>query len=122
MHIWYIYIFCISGENMPIAFSLLAAIACKKSFKNKIFWKKLSKSPKKVNFIFFLNPGPFIRPDYEKQNRPGTSDQPFVRSQNNFRKIPLLEIYYLTKFDEVIYFQLFQKLHLIVFASQFITS
>ena len=33
---------------------------------------------------------------------PGTSDQSLFRLQNKFRKIPLLLIYYLTKFDDVI--------------------
>ena len=32
---------------------------------------------------------------------PGTSDQSLFRLQNEFRKIPLPVIYYLTKFDDV---------------------
>ena len=54
---------------------------------------------------------------------PGTSDHSFFRLQNKFRKIPLLVIYYLIKFDDVIrvVFELFQKLHLQIYASQFMT-
>ena len=45
------------------------------------------------------------------------------RLQNKFRKIYLLVIYYLTKFDDGInaVFELFQKLHLRIYASQFMT-
>ena len=39
---------------------------------------------------------------YQKQKGPGTSDQSLLRLQNKFRKIPLLAIYYMTKFDDVI--------------------
>ena len=43
----------------------------------------------------------------------GSSDQSLFRLGNNFRKIPSLVMYYLTKFDDVInmIFELFQKLH-----------
>ena len=60
------------------------------------------KQLKKVNFIFLLNPVPFNVQSYQKQKGPGTSDQSLVMLQNKFRKIPLLVIYYLTKFDDVI--------------------
>ena len=39
---------------------------------------------------------------YQKQKGPGTSDQLLFRSQNKFRNIPLLVMYYLTKFDDVV--------------------
>ena len=39
---------------------------------------------------------------YQKQKGPGTSNQSLLKLQNMFRKIPLLVIYYLTKFDEKI--------------------
>ena len=58
-----------------------------------------------------LNPVPFNEQRYQKQKGPGTSDWLHFRLRNKFRKIPLLVIYYLTKFDDVI-FELFQKLHL----------
>ena len=37
--------------------------------------------------------------DYEKQKGPGTSGQSFFRLQNKCRKVPLLVMYCLTKFD-----------------------
>ena len=53
--------------------------------------------------IFFLsNPVPFNGQSYQKQKGPGTSNQSLLRLQNKFRKIPLLVIYYLTKFDDII--------------------
>ena len=65
-------------------------------FKNKIFWKRIIKKPEKVNFIFSFEPSP------STQQLPGTSDQSLFMLQNKFRKIPLLVIYYLTKFDDII--------------------
>ena len=52
--------------------------------------------------FFLLNPVPFDGQNYQKQKRPGTSDQLIFRLQNKFRKIPLLVTYYLNKFDDVI--------------------
>ena len=60
------------------------------------------KALKKVNFIFSFKPSPFSWTSYQKQKGPGTSDQLLFILQNKFRKIPLLVIYYLTKFDDVI--------------------
>ena len=60
------------------------------------------KALKKVTTFFLPNPVPFNRQIYQKQEGPGTSDQPLFRSQNKFRKISLLVLYYLTKFDDVI--------------------
>ena len=57
---------------------------------------------KKLTLFFVLNPVPFNGQSYQKQKGPGTSDQSLFRLQNKFRKIPLLVIYYLTKFDDVI--------------------
>ena len=51
--------------------------------------------------LFFLNPVSFNRQSYQKQKGPGTSHQSLFRLQNKFRKIPLLVMYYLTKFDDV---------------------
>ena len=39
---------------------------------------------------------------YFHQKGPGTSDQSLFRLRNKFRKTPLLIMYYLTKFDDVI--------------------
>ena len=69
-------------------------------FKIRHFERGLSKSLKKVNFL--LNPVPFNGQSYQKQKGPGTSNQLFFRLQNKFRKIPVLVIYYLNKFDDVI--------------------
>ena len=51
--------------------------------------------------FFLLIPAPFNGQDYEKQKGRGTSDQSLFRLQNNFRKIPLLVMYYLIKFDNM---------------------
>ena len=60
------------------------------------------KSSEKVTSFFLSNLVPFNRQNYHKQKGPGTSDQPLVRLQSKFRKIPLLVMYYLAKFDVVI--------------------
>ena len=74
--------------------------------------RDLSKSFKKVNFIFSFEPSPFSLIRFEKQKRSETSNQFFsslvtnnhlFRLQNKFRKIPLLVMCYLTKFDDVIW-------------------
>ena len=62
-------------------------LCVRNSFKNKI--------------LFLSNPVPFNRKSYQKQKGPGTSDQSLFRLQNKFRKISLLVIYYLTKFDDI---------------------
>ena len=67
------------------------------------FERLLSKSLKKVNFIFFSNSVPFNGQSYLKQKWSGSSDQSLFRLRNKFRKIPLLVIYYLTNFDDVMW-------------------
>ena len=57
---------------------------------------------KKLTLFFLSNPVLFNGQSYQKQKGPGTSDQSLFRLQNKFRKIPLLVLYYLTKFDDVI--------------------
>ena len=57
---------------------------------------------KKLTLFFLLNPVSFNGQNYQKQKEPGTSDQLFFRLQNKFKKISLLVMYYLTKFDDVI--------------------
>ena len=71
-------------------------------FKKKYFERRLLKSLKKVNFTFFLNPAPFNGQSYQKQRGPRTCDQSLFRLQNKFRKIRLLVIYCVTKFDDVV--------------------
>ena len=51
--------------------------------------------------FFLLKPVPFNVQSYQKQKGPGASDQSFFRIQKKFRKIPLLVIYYLTKFYDI---------------------
>ena len=60
------------------------------------------KALKKVTSFFPSNLVPFNRQNYQKQKRPGTSDQSLFRLQNKSKEIPLLVMYYLTKFDDVI--------------------
>ena len=60
------------------------------------------KALKKLTLFFRFNPIPFNRQSYQKQKGPGTNDQLLFRLQNKFRKIPLLAIYYVTKFDDII--------------------
>ena len=55
------------------------------------------------NFIFFSSPVPFNGQNYQKQKGSGTSHLLLFWSQSKIRKIPLLVIYYLTKFDDVIW-------------------
>ena len=57
---------------------------------------------KKLTIFFLSNPVPFNGQSYQNQKRPGTSNQSLFRLQNKFREIPLLVIYYLTKFDDII--------------------
>ena len=68
--------------------------------KTRYFERRLSKTLKKVNFIFSSKPSPFQCTN-QKQKGPRTSDPSLFRLRNKFRKIPLLVIYYLTKFDDV---------------------
>ena len=71
--------------------------------KVKYFERGSSKSLKKGNFMFSFEPSPFEqKKNYQKQKGPGTSDQSLFRSQNKFITFPLLVMYYLTKFDDVI--------------------
>ena len=64
--------------------------------------KDYRKAFKKLISFFLSNPVPFNGQSYLKQKGSGTSDQSLFRLQNKFRKIPLLVIYYLTKFDYII--------------------
>ena len=70
--------------------------------KVRYFERGLSKSLKKITLFFLLNPVLFNGQNCKNQNEHGTGDQSFFRLQNKFRKIPLLVVYYLTKFDDII--------------------
>ena len=69
-------------------------------FKIRYFERGLSKSLKKVNFIFLSNPVPFNGQNYQKQKGSGTSDQSLFRLQSKFKNILLFVVYYLTKFGD----------------------
>ena len=60
------------------------------------------KALKKLTIFFLSNPFPFNGKSYQRQKVSGTSHQLLFRLQNKIRKIPLLIIYYLTKFDNII--------------------
>ena len=64
------------------------------------------KALKRVTLGFFSNSVTFNRQNYQEQKGPGFSDQLPSRLRNNSRKIPLLVMYYLTNFDDVV-FELF---------------
>ena len=69
--------------------------------KIRYFERGLSKLLKKVNFIFLPNPVPF-NVQLSKTKGAWNSDKSLFRLQNRSRRSPLLVIYYLTKFDDVI--------------------
>ena len=79
---------------------------------------------KKLTLFFLSNPVPFNGRNYQKQKGSGTSDQSLFRLQNKFKNILLFVIYYLTKFDMLCkaVIELFQKLHMQIYASQLMTS
>ena len=70
--------------------------------KQDILKEDYQKALQRVTLFFLSNPVPFNRQNYQKQKGPGTSDQSLFRLLNKFRKTPLLVMYYLTKFDDVI--------------------
>ena len=67
------------------------------------------KTFKKLTLFFLSNLVPFKGQSYQKQKGPVTTDQLLFKLQNKYRKIPLLVIYYLTKFDDKAVFELFQN-------------
>ena len=60
------------------------------------------KALKKLTSFFLSNPVPFNKQNNQKQKGPRTSDQSLFRLQDKFRKVPLLVMCCLTKFDDVI--------------------
>ena len=67
--------------------------------------ENFQKALKKLTSFFLSNSVPFNGQSNQKQKGSGTSDQLPVqfRLQNKFRNISLFVIYYLTKFDDVMY-------------------
>ena len=68
----------------------------------RYFERRLSKTLKKSTLSFLPKPVPFSGQSYQKQKGLGGSAQPLFRLRKKFRKIPLLVISYVTKFDDVI--------------------
>ena len=60
------------------------------------------KAFKKVILFFLPNPVPFNWQNFQEQKGSGTSNHSLFRLQSKFRKLLLLDLYYLTKFDDVI--------------------
>ena len=60
------------------------------------------KAFKNLALFFLLKPVPLNRHNHQKQKEPGTSGQLLFMLRNKLRKIHLLAMYYLTKFDDVI--------------------
>ena len=95
-------------KPVPEPFLLLVNISkqplhASKYFEIRYFERGLPKSLKKSTLFFLPNPVSFNNgQSYQKLKGSGTSNQLLFRSQNKLRKIPLLFIYYLTKFDDVI--------------------
>ena len=69
--------------------------------KIRYFERDYQKALKNLTLFFISNPVPFNGQSYQKQKEPGNSRQSLFRLENKFRKIPLLVINYLTKFDNV---------------------
>ena len=67
------------------------------------FERGLSKSLKIVNFIFSFKPSPFYWTELSKTKGAGTSNQSLFRLWKKLKNIPLFIIYYLTKFDHVVW-------------------
>ena len=57
---------------------------------------------KKLTLFFLSNSFPLNGQSYQKQKGSGTGDQSLFRLQSKTKTIPLLVIYYLTMFDDVI--------------------
>ena len=76
------------------------------------------KALKKLTLFFLSNPVSFNEQIYQIQKRSGTSDQSLLRLRNKFKNILLFVIYYLNK----TVFELFQQLHVQIYASQLMTS
>ena len=70
--------------------------------KTKYFERRFSKTLKKSALFFLPKQVPFNVQSYKRQQWPGTSDLLLFRLRKKFRKIPLLGIYYPTKFNDVI--------------------
>ena len=79
-------------------------LQARNSFKNyDILEDDYQKTLKKLTLFFLWNPVYFNGQSYQKQKGFGTSDQSLFQLKNKFTKIPLLFIYYLTKFGGIMF-------------------
>ena len=60
------------------------------------------KALNKLALFYLLNPVPFNGRSYQKQKGSETSDQSLFSLQNKLKNMPLLVMYHLTKFDDII--------------------
>ena len=65
------------------------------------FERGLPKNPKKFNFIFFPNPVPFNARSYQNKRSLELVTNRSSGYETSSKEIPLLVLYYLTKFDDV---------------------
>ena len=80
------------------------------------------KALKKLTLFFLSNPVPFNGQSYQKQKGPGTSHQLLFRSQNKKKFVYLLYIIWPSLMIQCkAVLELFQKFHLQIHASQFMT-
>ena len=84
--------------------------------KIRYFERRLSKSLKKLILFFLSNPVPFNGQSYQKQKGSGTSHRSFFRLRDKRQSLYWLHIVWRFVFE------LFEKLHLQIYASQFMTS
>ena len=71
--------------------------------KIRYFDRGLSERLKKLSLLFLSNPVPFNGQSYKKQKGSWNSHQSLFGPWNQFRKIALFVIFYLTKSDDVMY-------------------
>ena len=85
--------------------------SCKGNLLNLVSLPSILKEDyqKALKKFFLWNPVPLNGQSCLKQKGLGTSGQSLFRLQNKFRKIPLLVIYYLNKFDDIMRFLSYSK-------------
>ena len=89
---------CALRPLFNFAIKAKTVVACKTFFKSKTFYQKAFK---KLSLFFLSSAVPFKEQSYQRQKGSGTGDRSLFRLQNEFRKIPLFVVYYMTKFDHV---------------------
>ena len=87
---------------VPDPFLILANNPKQPLHARNVLKEDYQKALKKLTLLFLSSPIPLKVQSYQKQKGPGTSYQWLFKLQQKFKKIPLLVIYYLTKFVDVI--------------------